>query len=52
MITEKSDLQRVLREIQILKKLRHPHIIQLYEVFFFFIYFPFLFLFINLFKDY
>lgn len=31
-ITEKEDLERVAREISILKVLRHPHIVQLYEI--------------------
>ena len=28
-----SDLTKIYREIEILKKLRHPHIIRLYQVF-------------------
>jgi 5'-AMP-activated protein kinase, catalytic alpha subunit len=32
MIEEQGDTERVSREIQILKKVRHPNIIQLYEV--------------------
>ena len=31
-INEKSDLERIAREIHILRKLRHPHVIQLYDV--------------------
>ncbi|EGR28392.1 protein kinase domain protein [Ichthyophthirius multifiliis] len=31
-ITEQADVERVAREIHILKILRHPHIIQLYEI--------------------
>jgi 5'-AMP-activated protein kinase catalytic alpha subunit len=31
-IVDSSDIERVAREIHILKMLRHPHIIQLYEV--------------------
>lgn len=31
-ITETSDIERVSREIHILKRLRHRHIIQLYEI--------------------
>ena len=31
-IVEEADMQRVTREICILKVLRHPNIIQLYEV--------------------
>lgn len=32
MIKDSSDLERVNREITILKKLRHPHVVQLYDV--------------------
>jgi 5'-AMP-activated protein kinase catalytic alpha subunit len=32
MISDVSDVERVAREIHILKKIRHPHIIQLYEI--------------------
>jgi 5'-AMP-activated protein kinase catalytic alpha subunit len=32
-IKELADVERVAREIHILKIIRHPHIIQLYEVF-------------------
>ena len=31
-IVDVSDVERVAREIHILKLIRHPHIIQLYEV--------------------
>jgi 5'-AMP-activated protein kinase catalytic alpha subunit len=31
-ITEAADVERVAREIHILKVIRHPNIIQLYEV--------------------
>lgn len=31
-ITDVSDVERVAREINILKRIRHPHIIQLYEI--------------------
>jgi 5'-AMP-activated protein kinase, catalytic alpha subunit len=31
-ITDVSDVERVAREIHILKMIRHPHIIQLYEI--------------------
>lgn len=31
-IVDESDLERVTREIQILKMIRHPNIIQLYEI--------------------
>jgi 5'-AMP-activated protein kinase catalytic alpha subunit len=31
-IKDKSDIERVTREINILKKVRHPNVIQLYEV--------------------
>lgn len=31
-ITEIADIQRVSREIHILKLIRHPHIVQLYEI--------------------
>ena len=31
-ITEEADVERVSREIQILKMIRHPNIIQLYEI--------------------
>ena len=34
-ITEQADLERIKREIKILKLMRHPHIIQLFEVIFF-----------------
>ena len=34
MIIDNSDIERITREIQILKKLKHPNIIQLYEVFY------------------
>ena len=33
-IQDVSDVERVAREIHILKLIRHPHIIQLYEVIF------------------
>jgi serine/threonine protein kinase len=32
MIKDSSDLERVNREIQILKKLRHPNVVQLFDV--------------------
>ena len=32
MIKDASDLERVNREISILKKLRHPHVVQLFDV--------------------
>jgi 5'-AMP-activated protein kinase, catalytic alpha subunit len=32
-IYDVSDVERVTREIQILKTIRHPHLVQLYEVF-------------------
>ena len=32
LITDVSDVERVSREIHILKVIRHPHIIQLYEI--------------------
>jgi serine/threonine protein kinase len=32
MIKDSSDLERVNREISILKKLRHPHVVQLFDV--------------------
>ena len=35
-MVEDDDLQLVLREIKILKKIRHPNIVQLYEVIYFF----------------
>ena len=38
-IQDVSDVERVAREIHILKLIRHPHIIQLYEVIFLSIYF-------------
>jgi 5'-AMP-activated protein kinase, catalytic alpha subunit len=31
-IEDQSDVQRVSREIEILKQIRHPNIIQLYEI--------------------
>jgi 5'-AMP-activated protein kinase catalytic alpha subunit len=31
-ITEVNDIERVAREIHILKIVRHPHIIQMYEI--------------------
>lgn len=31
-IVDEADIQRVIRELQILKMIRHPHIIQLYEI--------------------
>jgi len=31
-ITEEADVERVEREIKILKLIRHPNIIQLYEI--------------------
>lgn len=31
-IKDQSDLERINREIKILKKLRHPHVVQLFEV--------------------
>lgn len=31
-IVDVSDVERVSREIHILKNVRHPHVIQLYEV--------------------
>ena len=31
-IKDRSDIERVTREINILKKTRHPHVVQLYEV--------------------
>lgn len=31
-IKDKKDVERITREIKILKKVRHPNIIQLYEV--------------------
>ena len=31
-IKEKKDIERITREIKILKKVRHPNVIQLYEV--------------------
>lgn len=31
-IREQADLERVAREINILKSIRHPNIVQLYEV--------------------
>lgn len=31
-ISDKSDIERVTREIQILKIVRHPNVIQLYEI--------------------
>ena len=31
-IADESDLERISREIQILKLIRHPNIIQLYEI--------------------
>ena len=34
-IKDKSDVERVTREINILKKVRHPNVIQLYEVSYF-----------------
>jgi serine/threonine protein kinase len=33
-IKEQADIERIAREIHILKKLRHPHVIQLYDVIF------------------
>ena len=31
-IKDKKDIERISREIKILKKVRHPNIIQLYEI--------------------
>ena len=31
-IKDKKDVERITREIKILKKVRHPHVIQLFEV--------------------
>ena len=31
-IKDKKDIERISREIKILKKVRHPNVIQLYEV--------------------
>ena len=31
-ITDQADVERVIREIKILKSIRHPHIIKLYEI--------------------
>ena len=31
-IVDKADVERATREIQILKKVRHPNVIQLYEI--------------------
>jgi 5'-AMP-activated protein kinase catalytic alpha subunit len=31
-INDQKDVERITREIKILKKVRHPHVIQLYEV--------------------
>jgi serine/threonine protein kinase len=31
-IRDKKDIERISREIKILKKMRHPNVIQLYEV--------------------
>ena len=31
-MSESTDIERVTREIHILKRIRHPHIIQLYEI--------------------
>lgn len=31
-IKDRADIERVTREINILKKTRHPHVIQLYEI--------------------
>ena len=31
-IKDRSDIERVTREINILKKTRHPHVVQLYEI--------------------
>lgn len=31
-IKDQSDLERINREIKILKKLRHPHVVQLFDV--------------------
>ena len=31
-IQDKADIERVTREIQILKVVRHPNVIQLYEI--------------------
>lgn len=31
-IKDKKDVERITREIKILKKVRHPNVIQLYEV--------------------
>ena len=36
MIKDSSDLERVNREISILKKLRHPHVVQLFDVILFY----------------
>jgi 5'-AMP-activated protein kinase, catalytic alpha subunit len=35
-IKDKADVERVTREINILKKVRHPNVIQLYEVMYIF----------------
>ena len=32
MIKDNKDVERITREIKILKKVRHPNVIQLYEV--------------------
>jgi 5'-AMP-activated protein kinase catalytic alpha subunit len=31
-IKDKKDVERITREIKILKKVRHPNVVQLYEV--------------------
>jgi len=31
-IKDKKDIERISREIKILKKVRHPNVVQLYEV--------------------
>lgn len=32
LIFEKADIERISREIKIMKLIRHPHLIQLYEI--------------------
>jgi len=31
-IKDRKDIERITREIKILKKVRHPHVVQLFEV--------------------